>query len=126
MSAIFPATVRTDTPTSPPVNNAVYSYHYSGGSDGHGAVTEVADGASGTITVSLYSDPRYQISDVVITGDIEDQLSSEPVANSSTSVIITDSDTSTGSGYYKIIVSDTTANCTIACDPVISNVPPVT
>lgn len=111
----------TDTTAS---SNAVYSYQYGGGSDGHGNMIETADGVSGTITVSLYSDPRYQITGVVITGDIEHQLSSEMVANSTTSIIITDSDTSSGSGYYNVTVSDTTANCTFGCDPQITNVPP--
>lgn len=105
-------------------NNAVYSYQYGGGSDGHGNVNETASGGSATITVSLNSDPRYWISAVVISGDIEEQLSSPPVGPSTTSVVITDSDSSTGSGYYSITVSDTTAQCTFPCDPQITNVPP--
>ncbi len=110
----------TDTTAS---NKAVYSYQYGGGSDGKGNMIETADGNSGTFTVSLHSDARYQISGVIISGDIEDQLSSEPVPNSTTSVIITDKDTSTGSGYYNIAVSDTTADCTFHCDPTVTNVP---
>lgn len=105
-------------------NNTVYSYQYGGGSDGHGNVNETASGGSATITVSLNSDPRYWISAVVISGDIEEQLSSPPVGPSTTSVVITDSDSSTGSGYYSITVSDTTAQCTFPCDPQITNVPP--
>lgn len=104
-------------------NSAVYSYQYGGGSDGHGNVDETVGGGSATITVSLNSDSRYQISGVVISGDIEGQLSSQPAGDSKTSVVITDSDSATGSGYYSITVSDTTANCTFPCDPDIINRP---
>ncbi len=110
----------TDTTAS---NKAVYSYRYTGGSDGKGNMIETANGEAGTITVSLHSDPRYQISGVIISGDIEDQLSSEPAPNSNTSVIITDKDTSCGSGYYNVAVTDTSAACTFHCDPQVTNVP---
>ena len=104
-------------------NHAVYSYQYGGGSDGHGNVNETTDAGSATITVALNSDPRYQISNVTFSGDIENQLSSPPVGPGATSVVITDSDTSSGSGYFSITVSDTTANCTLSCDPDITNRP---
>ena len=102
-------------------NNAVYSYLYGGGTDGHGNTED--DGAGSiTITVTLHSDPRYVISNVAISGDIENQLSWQP-GTSPTSVVITDSDNQTGDGYYNVTVSDTTANCTFPCDPGISNKP---
>lgn len=104
---------------------AVYSYQYGGGNDGHGNSIETADGQSGTITVALQSDSRYQISDVVISGDIEDQLSFEKVPNSTTSVVLTDKDTSCGNGYYEVIVFDSVGNCTFPCDPQITNVPTI-
>lgn len=104
-------------------NHAIYSYRYGGGSDGHGNVDETAASGSATITIALDSDPRYQISGVVVSGDIEDQLSSPPVSSGATSVVITDSDSSSGSGYYSITVSDTTAGCTFPCDPEITNRP---
>ena len=104
-------------------NGAVYSYQYTGGSDGHGNVSETTGAGSATITVSLHSDSRYSISTVGISGDIENQLSWQPVANSTTSVVITDTDTSSGSGYYCVVVSDSTANCTFPCDPLIVNRP---
>lgn len=105
-------------------NGAVYSYQYTGGSDGHGNVSETTGAGSATITVSLHSDSRYTISAVNISGDIENQLSSLPVSNGATSVVITDSDSSSGSGYYNIVVSDNTAGCTFPCDPIITNDPP--
>lgn len=109
----------TDTTAS---NNAIYSYLYGGGSDGHGNIDETTASGSATITVALQSDPRYQISGVVFTGDIENQLSWQP-GGTPTSVVITDSDSSSGSGYFSITVSDTTANCTLPCDPDITNRP---
>lgn len=104
-------------------NHAIYSYLYEGGSDGHGNIEEIADAISGTITVGIQSDPRYRISNVVFSGDVENQLSWQP-GESPTSVVITDSDTETGEGSFCVSVSDTTANCTFPCDPVIKNVPP--
>ncbi len=110
----------TDTTAS---NGAVYSYQYSGGSDTHGNTNEsVGDGGS-TITVNLNSDPRYQIAGVLFSGVAGGNLSTYPAANTTTRLIINDTDTSPGSGYYKITVSDTTANCSFDCDPTVSNVP---
>lgn len=104
-------------------NNAIYSYLYGGGCDGHGNIEEIADGISGTITVGIQSDPRYRISNVVFSGDVENQLSWQP-GDSPISAVITDSDTETGSGNFCVSVSDTTANCTLPCDPTITNKPP--
>ena len=104
-------------------NNAIYSYLYGGGSDGNGNIEEIADAISGTITVGIHSDPRYRISNVVFSGDVENQLSWQP-GDSPTSAVITDSDTETGDGNFCVSVSDTSANCTFPCDPAIKNVPP--
>jgi hypothetical protein len=106
-------------------NNAVYCFQYSGGTDGHGGVEETANAGSGTIIVTVGGDPRYKISDVTFTGDIQNQLTRVVTANSNTATI-TDSDTSSGDGYYSVIVSDTTANCTFACDPPIRHKPSTT
>lgn len=104
-------------------NNAIYSYKYSGGSDGNGNATDMDAGVL-TITVTVGEDPRYTINsnNVIFTGDIESQLSAAQGATS-TSVIITDSDSQTGSGYYSVTVNDSTANCTFVCDPQINNQP---
>ena len=109
----------TDTTAS---NNAIYSYLYGGGSDGSGDVEETGGNGSASFTVTVGSDPRYQISNVVFSGDIEGQLSWQP-GTPATVVTIVDSDTSTGSGHYSITVSDSTANCTFPCDPEIVNKP---
>lgn len=103
-------------------NNAIYSYLYGGGSDGSGDMDETADSNSASFTVTVGGDPRYQISNVVFSGDIESQLSWQP-GTPATTVTITDSDTATGSGHYSITVSDSTAGCTFPCDPEINNRP---
>jgi hypothetical protein len=71
-------------------NNAVYSYQYGGGSDGHGNTDETVGSGSATVTVSLHSDPRYTIAGVTISGDIENQLSYAPPGNGATSVSTSD------------------------------------
>ena len=103
-------------------NNAIYSYLYSGGSDGHGGVNETTGAGSGTITVQVGGDPRYSIHNVGFNGDIEGQLSWAP-GNTSTTAVITDTDTSSGSGYYSVVVADSSANCTFTCDPPINHQP---
>ena len=74
------------------------------------------------ITVTINADERYIVDSVSFSGDIEGQLSSLP-GNSPTSVVITDSDSQTGTGYFKISVRDTSANCTFPCDPRVTNKP---
>lgn len=103
-------------------NDAVYSYAYSGGTDGHGGVEETTGAGSATITVTVGTDPRYRITSVEFSGDIENQLSWQQ-GTSNAQAVITDTDTSSGDGEYSIVVSDTTANCTLVCDPPIRNKP---
>lgn len=120
----FPASTGDGyTNTPPATNNAIYSYKYSGGSDGNGNATDMDAGVL-TITVTVGSDPRYTINSngVIFQGDIESQLSAAQGATA-TSVVITDSDSQTGSGYYQVTVNDNTANCTFLCDPTINNTP---
>lgn len=104
-------------------NETVYSYQYSGGSDTHGNTNETVGDGGSTITVNLSSDSRYEISGVLFSGPAGGDLSTYPAANTTTSLIINDNDSSPGSGYYKITVTDTTANCTFDCDPEINNQP---
>ena len=104
-------------------NGAVYSYRYGGGSDAHGNTNETVGDGGSTITVNLESDPRYQIADVRFSGFASPNLSTRPASNSATSLVIFDTDTTAGNSYYKITVSDSTANCTFDCDPEINNDP---
>lgn len=109
----------TNTNTS---NGSIYCYKYSGGTDGNGGVEESPNAGSGTITVQIGGDPRYSIDSVGFSGDIESQLSWAHGTNN-TIAVITDTDTSSGNGYYSVIGSDSTANCTFPCDPPITNKP---
>lgn len=104
-------------------NGSTYYYKFSGGTDGNGSVEESANAGTGTITVQIGGDPRYTISDINLSGDIQNQLSLAQGENS-TIAIITDTDTSSGDGYYSVLGSDSTANCTFSCDPPIRNNPP--
>ncbi len=113
----------TNAPPAVP-NGATYSYKYSGGSDGSGNANDAGAGVL-TITVNVGSDPRYTINGVTFSGDIESQLSAPTPPAGATSIVITDSDAATGSGYYAVNVNDTTANCVFVCDPRITNTPTV-
>ena len=110
--------------TTPASNGALYSYKYSGGTDGNGNANDAGEGIL-TITVTVGTDPRYTINGVTFSGDIENQLSAPTPAAGATSVVITDSDAATGSGYYAVTVNDTSAVCTLVCDPRITNTPTV-
>ena len=99
-------------------NNAIYSYCYTGGTHG-GDVTFQGRGQV-TLTVHLNSDPRYQINTVGFVNDTNNQLSLQP-ENSPTTAVIKDINTVVQDAAYKVTVSDTTANCTIPCDPQINN-----
>lgn len=103
-------------------NGLPYCYLYTGGSDGKGGIEETADSTSGTITVTVGGDPRYQIRGVQFSGDIQSQLTWQQGPSAAVAVI-TDSDTSSGDGEYSVVVADTTANCTFPCDPPIKNKP---
>lgn len=103
-------------------NGQPYSYRYTGGTDNAGGVEQIADGESGTITVTMRSDPRYRIDHVDFTGDLESQLT-WAAGPSPTVAVITDSDTSTGDADYAVVVRDTAADCTVSCDPPIKNKP---
>jgi hypothetical protein len=105
----------TDTTAS---NNAVYSYRYSGGSDGAGGLrAQVGQGAA-TLNLRLDADPRYTIDDVSF-DDPEDQLSwrGEAPRNG----VVTDKATEEERGHYYVQVMDAVADCTIPCDPMVIN-----
>lgn len=117
--AATPGNGYTNTTAS---NNAIYSYCYTGGTDGNGGVEEITGAGSGTITVTVGGDPRYQVNDVAFGPDPGNQLTWAWGA-SRTTAIITDTDTQSEDSSYRINVADTTANCTVPCDPPISNKP---
>lgn len=103
-------------------NNAVYSYKYFGGTDGNGNVDSTVGAGAVAITITINADPRYRVNGVVFSGDMENQLSSA-LGSTPYTVIVNDSDSQTGSGYYSLTVTDSSAGCTFPCDPRITNQP---
>lgn len=109
----------TDTTAS---NGAVYSYKYSGGTDGNGGVEVITGTGTLTITVTVNADPRYVINDVTLTNNVGDL--SWAFGASSYIAIITDTDLDNEDGYYSVLIRDDTAGCTMPCDPPVKNLPP--
>lgn len=103
-------------------NNATYSYRYTGGTDGQGSVYEHSRGTA-TISVTLSSDARYQITGVSFTEPEGQPTEFSGSVTSTTTASITDLNDAVGSGRFAIQVTDTTANCTVPCDPIIDNQP---
>lgn len=102
-------------------NNAIYSYKYSGGSDGAGGLeTRVGSGVA-TLGLNLDADNRYSIDGVDFTDDPQHQLTWR--GNAPNAGVITDANTEVETAHYSVTVADATANCTLPCDPQISNEP---
>jgi len=104
-------------------NNAVYSYQYTGGNGGNGNVNVTHGSGNAAITVSLTSDPRYSISNIVFSGDTLGQFSWHAGGHANVAVI-TDRNSDVADVKYTTIVTDSTASCTFPCDPTIKNTPP--
>lgn len=108
-------------------NGQPYSYKYSGG-DGHsnnGNVTFSVNGGQGVINLSLVADARYQFvgqNCITFVNDPNGQLSTH--GNATRSRVVNDSCTAALDGQYKVLVTDTSANATIACDPRVINQEP--
>jgi len=102
-------------------NGQQYSYLYSGGTDGRGdAEFQVGTGQQ-QVQINLVCDIRYQIQSVSVSGDARGDFSisgSDPRSRT-----ITDTDNDEETVEYSVTVLDTTANCTISCDPQIRNQP---
>lgn len=103
-------------------NGQTYSYRYTGGTDGQGDADFPVGSGLQQVQINLICDARYQIRSVTLTGTITRDFS---VTGSSDprSRTINDTDTDQGSVQYCVLVLDTTANCTIPCDPQIRNQP---
>jgi hypothetical protein len=101
-------------------NGQTYSYAYSGGTDGVGGYeTRVGNGVQ-TINVNVAADPRYDIQGVTFPGDIQNQLTWHGSARAG---VITDVNTQAEQAHYCVTITDTQANTTFNCDPMISNDP---
>jgi hypothetical protein len=118
--------VRNSAQTDPAWTNVVasngktYGYRYAGGSDGSGNVVEQGRGSE-DITVNLIADPNYyKMQDIKFEDDPENQLSKKSLAD--LQVVIKDkNDKVESNAYYKITVKDKVADCTLLCDPRVSN-----
>ena len=102
-------------------NNAVYSYKYSGGTDGNGGVEVITGTGTLTLTVTVSADPRYLVSSVTFDNNVGDL--SWAFGSSAYIAVITDTDLDNENSYYSVIISDHTAGCTMPCDPPITNKP---
>jgi hypothetical protein len=101
-------------------NGAIYGFRYAGGSDGNGNVTEQGRG-NADITINLVADPNYyKMEDVAFSSDPENQLSRKSIQD--LQVVVNDkNDKVESNAYYSITVKDKVANCTLVCDPRVSN-----
>jgi hypothetical protein len=108
-------------------NGAPYSYLYTGGNQpgNNGSVFFGVGGGNAAVTLGFASstDNRYQfVGDAVsFQNDTQSQLSTH--GNAGRTRVINDSCNAQLDGSFKVLVTDTTANTTIACDPVIKNQP---
>jgi hypothetical protein len=105
-------------------NGQPYSYKFTGGNtpSNNGNVTVVKGGGQAAITVHVGSDPRYSITN--ITFNPQDTQFTWHGGNHAAVAVITDTAVAVASVKYSVTVTDSTANCTVPCDPVIQNVPP--
>jgi hypothetical protein len=101
-------------------NGSTYGYRYTGGADGAGNVVEQGRG-NATITVNLIADSNYyEMHDVGFADDPQGQLSKKSL--DTLKVEIKDkNDKVETNAYYSITVKDKVANCTLLCDPRVSN-----
>lgn len=100
-------------------NGATYSYKYTGGSDNHGNVDVTVGGGQAAINVTVGGDPRYSITNITF-NPTDSQFTWRAGGNARVAVII-DTATAVASVKYTVIVTDSTAHCTVPCDPMIQN-----
>jgi hypothetical protein len=102
-------------------NGTAYYYKYGGGSDGNGNVNVKVGAGQAAITVTVGSDPRYSITNITFS-PASTQFTWHAGGTAHVAVI-QDTAAVVESVKYTTVVTDSTANCTIPCDPVIHNVP---
>lgn len=100
-------------------NGETYSYKYTGGSDNHGNVDVTVGGGQAAINVTVGGDPRYSITNITF-NPTDSQFTWRAGGNARVAVII-DTATAVASVKYTVIVTDSTAHCTVPCDPMIQN-----
>lgn len=102
-------------------NGAWYSYKYTGGSDGHGNSQVTVGAGQAAIAVHLQSDSRYSITNISFNPAVSDFSWH---GNSPTVAVINDTAVTVTTTKWTATVTDSTANCTVPCDPMIDNKPP--
>lgn len=103
-------------------NNQTYSYSYTGGDDGAGGLVMTVGQGRDTAPLRIVADPRYNITSCNFSGDGASQLTWN--GNSTKAGSIVDANTAVENAEYALLITDTTANCTIVCDPPVRNQPP--
>lgn len=96
-----------------------YTYRYDGGTDDHGNIVVHGRGRV-VITVKLASDPALQIRDVNFENDPAQQLSN-PNNSPRVATIVNKNDATMENAYYAVEVTDTSNDCALTFDPMISN-----
>lgn len=104
-------------------NGQTYSYKFTGGnsSSNNGDVNVPIGHGQAAITVHVGGDPRYHVSNITF-NPTNTQFGWQAGGNAAVAVII-DTAVAVVDVKYSVVVLDTTANCTINCDPMIKNVP---
>ena len=103
-------------------NGQTYSYKYSGGSDGNGNVNVTVGHGQASIEVHVGTDPRYSITNISF-NPTNTQFSWHAGGSAAVAVIV-DTAVAVASVKWTATVTDSTANCTVPCDPMIQNVAP--
>ena len=102
-------------------NGQTYSYKYTGGSDTYGNVNVSVGRGQAAINVTVGSDSRYSITNITF-NPADTQFTWHAGGRAAVAVIV-DTAVTVVSVKYTTIVTDSTAGCTIPCDPMIHNVP---
>ena len=100
-------------------DGAVYSYRYSGGTGNGGDVSFTSRGRV-NVTVQLPPGNRYTVGSVAFENDINHQLSWLN-QGAHGNAVIQNENSQLQDASYKVTVNDTTAGCSIPCDPHIIN-----
>lgn len=101
-------------------NNQTYSYSYTGGDDGAGGLVMTVGQGRDVAPVRIVADPRYNITSCSFQNDNANQLTWN--GNSTKAGTITDTNSAVENAEYTLLITDTTANCTVSCDPPVRNV----
>jgi hypothetical protein len=104
-------------------NGQPYSYKFSGGNTqgNNGDVIVVKGNGQAAINVTVGTDRRYSITNVSF-NPADTQFSWHAGGNAAVAVIV-DTASEIASVKYTVTVTDSSANCTVPCDPMIQNVP---